>query len=88
MVGRAIGPDRGDRGGSDVVQQLHAACRTASSVAPRECDAVLYTRASTKTFLAQIATNYRVGLALAPAASSTPTRWSANNGNWPPSPSW
>ena len=26
--------DRGDRGGSDVVQQLHAACRTASSVRP------------------------------------------------------
>ncbi len=41
---------------------------------PRECDAVLYTRAgpeigvaSTKTFLAQIAANYLVGLALAQA---------------------
>jgi glucosamine--fructose-6-phosphate aminotransferase (isomerizing) len=51
-----------------------AICNTNGSQIPRECDAVLYTRAgpeigvaSTKTFLAQIAANYIVGLALAQA---------------------
>ena len=51
-----------------------AICNTNCSQIPRECDAVLYTRAgpeigvaSTKTFLAQIAANYLVGLALAQA---------------------
>ncbi len=51
-----------------------AICNTNGSQIPRECDAVLYTRAgpeigvaATKTFLAQIAANYVVGLALAQA---------------------
>ena len=51
-----------------------AICNTNGSQIPRECDAVLYTRAgpeigvaSTKTFLAQITANYVVGLALAQA---------------------
>src|SRR6202048_874129 len=51
-----------------------AICNTNGSQIPRECDAVLYTRAgpeiavaSTKTFLAQVAANYIVGLALAQA---------------------
>ena len=51
-----------------------AICNTNGSQIPRECDAVLYTRAgpeigvaSTKTFLAQVAANYLVGLALAQA---------------------
>ena len=51
-----------------------AMCNTNGSQIPRECDAVLYTRAgpeigvaSTKTFLAQIAANYLVGVALAQA---------------------
>ena len=51
-----------------------AVCNTNGSQIPRECDAVLYTRAgpeigvaATKTFLAQIAANYLVGLALAQA---------------------
>ena len=51
-----------------------AVCNTNGSQIPRECDAVLYTRAgpevgvaSTKTFLAQVAANYLVGLALAQA---------------------
>src|ERR1700759_9120 len=51
-----------------------AICNTNGSQIPRECDAVLYTRAgpeigvaSTKTFLGQIAANYLVGLALAQA---------------------
>ena len=51
-----------------------AICNTNGCQIPRECDAVLYTRAgpeigvaSTKTFLAQIAANYLVGLALAQA---------------------
>ena len=46
-----------------------AICNTNGSQIPRECDAVLYTRAgpeigvaSTKTFLAQIAANYLVGV--------------------------
>ena len=51
-----------------------AICNTNGSQIPRESDAVLYTRAgpeigvaATKTFLAQIAANYVVGLALAQA---------------------
>ena len=51
-----------------------AICNTNGSQIPRESDAVLYTRAgpeigvaSTKTFLAQIAANYLLGLALAQA---------------------
>ena len=51
-----------------------AICNANGSQIPRECDAVLYTRAgpeigvaATKTFLAQIAANYLVGLALAQA---------------------
>jgi glucosamine--fructose-6-phosphate aminotransferase (isomerizing) len=51
-----------------------AVCNTNGSQIPRECDAVLYTRAgpeigvaATKTFLAQVAANYLVGLALAQA---------------------
>jgi glucosamine--fructose-6-phosphate aminotransferase (isomerizing) len=51
-----------------------AVCNTNGSQIPREADAVLYTRAgpeigvaSTKTFLAQVAANYLVGLALAQA---------------------
>jgi glutamine---fructose-6-phosphate transaminase (isomerizing) len=51
-----------------------AICNTNGSQIPRECDTVLYTRAgpeigvaATKTFLAQIAANYLVGLALAQA---------------------
>ena len=51
-----------------------AICNTNGSQIPRECDAVLYTRAgpeigvaATKTFMAQIAANYLVGLALAQA---------------------
>jgi glutamine---fructose-6-phosphate transaminase (isomerizing) len=51
-----------------------AICNTNGSQIPRECDAVLYTRAgpeigvaATKTFLAQVAANYIVGLALAQA---------------------
>ncbi len=51
-----------------------AICNTNGSQIPRECDAVLYTRAgpeigvaSTKTFLAQVTANYVLGLALAQA---------------------
>src|SRR6478752_3567760 len=51
-----------------------AICNTNGSQIPRECDAVLYTRAgpeigvaTTETFLAQVAANYLVGLALAQA---------------------
>jgi len=51
-----------------------AICNTNGSQIPRECDAVLYTRAgpeigvaATKTFVAQIVANYLVGLALAQA---------------------
>jgi glucosamine--fructose-6-phosphate aminotransferase (isomerizing) len=54
--------------------KILAICNTNGSQIPRECDAVLYTRAgpdigvaATKTFLAQIAANYLVGLALAQA---------------------
>jgi len=56
---------------------------------------VLYTRAgpeigvaATKTFLAQIAGNYLVGLALAQARGTKyPTRWSASTANWKRCPS-
>ena len=59
-----------------------AICNTNGSQIPRECDAVLYTRAgpeigvaSTKTFLAQVAANYLLGLALAQARGTKyPTR--------------
>ncbi|UYP17971.1 glutamine--fructose-6-phosphate transaminase (isomerizing) [Rhodococcus sp. Z13] len=51
-----------------------AVCNTVGAQIPREADAVLYTRtgpeigvASTKAFLAQMAANYLVGLALAQA---------------------
>ncbi|WP_068272139.1 glutamine--fructose-6-phosphate transaminase (isomerizing), partial [Aldersonia kunmingensis] len=51
-----------------------AVCNTNGAQIPREADAVLYTRAgpeigvaSTKAFLAQVAANYLVGLALAQA---------------------
>ncbi|MBU3061548.1 glutamine--fructose-6-phosphate transaminase (isomerizing) [Nocardia sp. NEAU-G5] len=51
-----------------------AICNTNGAQIPRESDAVLYTRtgpeigvAATKTFLAQVAANYLVGLALAQA---------------------
>ena len=51
-----------------------AICNTNGSQIPREADAVLYTRAgpeigvaATQTFLAQVAANYLVGLALAQA---------------------
>src|SRR3712207_9067875 len=51
-----------------------AVCNTNGAQIPRESDAVLYTHAgpeigvaSTKAFLAQIAANYLVGLALAQA---------------------
>ena len=49
-------------------------CNTNGSQIPRESDAVVYTHAgpeigvaATKTFLAQVAANYLVGLALAQA---------------------
>lgn len=59
-----------------------AVCNTNGSQIPRESDAVLYTHAgpeigvaSTKAFLAQVAANYIVGLALAQARGrSTRTR--------------
>lgn len=54
--------------------QVLAVCNTNGSQIPRESDAVLYTHAgpeigvaSTKAFLAQVAANYVVGLALAQA---------------------
>lgn len=62
------------RHAKDQKAKVLAVCNTNGSQIPRECDAVLYTRAgpeigvaSTKTFLAQIAANYLVGLALAQA---------------------
>jgi glucosamine--fructose-6-phosphate aminotransferase (isomerizing) len=62
------------RHAKDQKAKVLAICNTNGSQIPRECDAVLYTRAgpeigvaSTKTFLAQIAANYLVGLALAQA---------------------
>lgn len=73
-----------------------AICNTNGSQIPRECDAVLYTRAgpeigvaSTKTFLAQIAANYLLGLALAQArGANTPTRSSASTTNWKRCRTW
>src|SRR5581483_7372689 len=54
--------------------RILAVCNTNGAQIPRESDAVLYTHAgpeigvaSTKAFLAQIAANYLVGLALAQA---------------------
>ena len=62
------------RHAKDQKAKVLAICNTNGSQIPRECDAVLYTRAgpeigvaSTKTFLAQIAAGYLVGLALAQA---------------------
>jgi glutamine---fructose-6-phosphate transaminase (isomerizing) len=62
------------RHAKDQKAKVLAICNTNGSQIPRECDAVLYTRAgpeigvaSTKTFLAQIAGNYLLGLALAQA---------------------
>jgi glutamine---fructose-6-phosphate transaminase (isomerizing) len=62
------------RHAKDQKAKVLAICNTNGSQIPRECDAVLYTRAgpeigvaSTKTFLAQLAANYLVGLALAQA---------------------
>ena len=67
-----------------------AICNTNGSQIPRECDAVLYTRAgpeigvaSTKTFLAQIAANYLVGLALAQARGTKyPDEVERSTANW------
>ncbi|OBJ73710.1 glutamine--fructose-6-phosphate transaminase (isomerizing) [Mycobacterium sp. 1274756.6] len=62
------------RHAKDQRAKVLAVCNTNGSQIPRECDAVLYTRAgpeigvaSTKTFLAQVTANYLVGLALAQA---------------------
>ncbi|GJF17503.1 glutamine--fructose-6-phosphate aminotransferase [isomerizing] [Mycolicibacterium cyprinidarum] len=62
------------RHAKDQKAKVLAICNTNGSQIPRECDAVIYTRAgpeigvaSTKTFLAQIAASYLVGLALAQA---------------------
>ncbi|GFG86350.1 glutamine--fructose-6-phosphate transaminase (isomerizing) [Mycolicibacter algericus] len=62
------------RHAKDQKAKVLAVCNTNGSQIPRECDAVIYTRAgpeigvaSTKTFLAQITANYLVGLALAQA---------------------
>ena len=62
------------RHAKDQKAKVLAICNTNGSQIPRECDAVLYTRAgpeigvaATKTFMAQIAANYLVGLALAQA---------------------
>ncbi|BBY28386.1 glutamine--fructose-6-phosphate transaminase (isomerizing) [Mycolicibacterium sediminis] len=62
------------RHAKDQKAKVLAVCNTNGSQIPREADAVLYTRAgpeigvaSTKTFLAQVAANYLVGLALAQA---------------------
>ena len=58
----------------DQKARVLAICNTNGAQIPREADAVLYTRAgpeigvaSTKAFLAQVAPNYLVGLALAQA---------------------
>ena len=58
-----------------------AVCNTNGSQIPRECDAVLYTRAgpeigvaSTKTFLAQIAANYLVGAGIKGIINFAPSR--------------
>ena len=62
------------RHAKDQKAKVLAICNTNGSQIPREADAVLYTRAgpeigvaATKTFLAQLAANYLVGLALAQA---------------------
>ncbi|HLR99934.1 MAG TPA: glutamine--fructose-6-phosphate transaminase (isomerizing), partial [Mycolicibacillus parakoreensis] len=62
------------RHAKDQKAKVLAVCNTNGSQIPRECDAVLYTRAgpeigvaSTKTSLAQVTANYLVGLALAQA---------------------
>ncbi|BBY98569.1 glutamine--fructose-6-phosphate transaminase (isomerizing) [Mycolicibacterium fallax] len=62
------------RHAKDQKAKVLAICNTNGSQIPRECDAVLYTRAgpeigvaATKTFLAQIVAAYLVGLALAQA---------------------
>ncbi|MDH6244703.1 glutamine--fructose-6-phosphate transaminase (isomerizing) [Mycobacterium sp. OTB74] len=62
------------RHAKDQKAKVLAICNTNGSQIPREADAVLYTRAgpeigvaATKTFLAQVAANYLVGLALAQA---------------------
>ena len=72
-----------------------AICNTNGSQIPRECDAVLYTRAGpeigvapTKTFLAQIAANYLVGLALAQARGTIRRQVARDYGSWKPCPSW
>ena len=73
-----------------------AICNTNGSQIPRECDAVLYTRAgpeigvaSTKTFLAQIAANYLVGLALAQARGTKyPDEVAASTASWRRCRSW
>ncbi|OOK67546.1 SIS domain protein [Mycobacterium kansasii] len=73
-----------------------AICNTNGSQIPRECDAVLYTRAgpeigvaSTKTFLAQVTANYLLGLALAQARGTKyPTRWNASTASWRGCPIW
>ncbi len=67
-----------------------AICNTNGSQIPREADAVLYTRAgpeigvaATKTFLAQIAANYLVGLALAQARGTKyPDEVERSTANW------
>ncbi|WP_227998601.1 glutamine--fructose-6-phosphate transaminase (isomerizing) [Nocardia australiensis] len=62
------------RHAKDQKARVLAICNTNGAQIPRESDAVLYTRtgpeigvASTKAFLAQVAANYLVGLALAQA---------------------
>ncbi|MBF0663892.1 MULTISPECIES: glutamine--fructose-6-phosphate transaminase (isomerizing) [unclassified Rhodococcus (in: high G+C Gram-positive bacteria)] len=62
------------RHAKDQKARVLAVCNTNGAQIPREADAVLYTRtgpeigvASTKAFLAQMAANYLVGLALAQA---------------------
>ncbi|GAA4807672.1 glutamine--fructose-6-phosphate transaminase (isomerizing) [Tomitella cavernea] len=62
------------RHAKDQKARVLAVCNTNGAQIPREADAVLYTRAgpeigvaSTKCFLAQLAANYLVGLALAQA---------------------
>ena len=67
-------PWRRVRHASEQKARVLAICNTNGSQIPRESDAVLYTHAgpeigvaSTKAFLAQVAANYLVGLALAQA---------------------
>ena len=66
------------RHAKDQKARVLAICNTNGAQIPREADAVLYTRAgpeigvaSTKAYLAQIAANYLVGLALAQARGTT-----------------